>query len=420
MPIISLSKVGKAYGVQVLLEDVTLSVNDGDKIGIVGPNGAGKTTLLRVMAGHTHPSEGEVHVARGTRIGMLDQEPDFAGHGSVLEAAQSAFARVHEIEDELAAIHEKLATHPAETDKLLRRQAELEHEFDDLGGYSCTQRAEAVLAGVGFHADMLAAPVEQLSGGERSRLAVAHLLLQRADVLLLDEPTNHLDVAGLEWLEDYLGNFAGTVVVVSHDRQFLDRFAKRILDFQGPCVEAYKGNYSTYLPQKKERLVRLQKEFEAQQAFIKREEFYIKKYIAGQRGREAKGRRKRLNRMEVLEAPTREKSMHVRIEPELRGGNEVLNLIGLGKSFDGRTLFSGLDLQVLRGYRIGIIGENGSGKTTLLRIIIGEEKPDEGVSRVGHQIDLGYYRQDRNELDPKRTVLDEVWATAPQSRAGEL
>jgi ATP-binding cassette subfamily F protein 3 len=420
MPIITLSKVTKAYGTQLLVEDVTLTVNEGDRIGVVGPNGAGKTTLLRLLAGLAEPTRGEVHTARGTRIGFLAQEPDFSGHGTVLAAALTAFARVHELEAEIREVHDRLAARPPETPDLLRRQGELQHEFERLAGYRCRQRAEAVLAGLGFHGPALQAPVDQLSGGERSRLAIAHLLLQEADVLLLDEPTNHLDVDGLEWLERFLTGFRGATVVVSHDRHFLDRFAERIFDFEGVHIELYKGNYAAYVTQKAERLARRRKLYDAQQALLAKEADFIQRYISGQRGREARGRRKRLDRVERLERPSERKQIHVRIEPAVRGGNEVLNLVDLGKSFEETPLFAGLTLQVLRGERIGIVGPNGAGKTTLLRLIVGEERPSEGSVRLGHGIQPGYYRQDRLELDPGRTVLDEVWATAPQSRAGEL
>jgi len=420
MPLITLSNVTKAYGTRVLVEGATVAVHAGDRIGVVGANGAGKTTLLRLLAGLEAPSRGEVHIARDTRIGFLEQEPDFRGRGTVREAALSALARVCQLEAEIASLREQLARNPPDASRLLRRQGELEHEFEQLGGYTCRRRAEAALCGVGFGSEDLDAPVERLSGGERSRLAIAQVLVQEAEVLLLDEPTNHLDVDGLEWLESFLGDFRGASVVVSHDRRFLDGFAERILDIDASRVESYKGNYAAYARQKAERVARRQKLYEAQQAQLAKEEAFIQRYIAGQRGREARGRRKRLERIERLERPTRAKTMHVRIEPLVRGGNEVLNLEGVGKAFDGRWLFRGLGLQLLRGQRVGIVGPNGAGKTTLLRLIIGEEAPSEGSVRLGHNIQPGYYPQDRFELEMGRTVLDEVWSRAPRWRAGEL
>ena len=421
MPVISMDNVTKAYGIQVLLEGASVTVNDGDRIGVVGANGEGKTTLLRLLAGRTAPTRGDVHVARGTRVGFLAQEPDFSAHGTVLEAALSAFARVHELEGQLAAVHEQLAARPADTDRLLRRQGELQHEFERLGGYTCRQRAEAVLSGLGFRSDEdMGAPVEQLSGGERSRLALAHLLLQEADVLLLDEPTNHLDLAGLDWLEGFLGRFGGAAVVVSHDRCFLDGFAQRIVEIEHARVELYKGNYTAYLGLKAVRDALRRKRYDAQQARLAKEADFIQRYAAGQRGREAKGRLKRLQRVEELDAPRRRKEIHVRIQPAVRGGHEVLSIKGAGKEFAGLWLFRELTLQVLRGQRIGIVGPNGAGKTTLLRCIVGEEKLTTGTARLGHNIQLAHYRQDRMDLSPDRTVLDEVWSQAPESRAGEI
>ncbi|NQT52633.1 ABC-F family ATP-binding cassette domain-containing protein, partial [bacterium] len=390
-------------------------------IGIVGANGTGKTTLLRLLAGLDEPTRGDVHVLRGTRIGYLEQEPDFRGHGSVLEAALSATARLDRIEAALADIHDKLAHSPADADRLLRRQGDLEHEFERLGGYTREQRAEAILHGLGFHGDDVRGPVEPLSGGERSRLAMAHLLLQGADVLLLDEPTNHLDLAALDWLESFLSDFSGATILVSHDRYFLDGFANRIVEVGHGHIDTYKGNYSAYITQRAERAARQHKLYDLQQERLAKEADFIQRYAAGQRGKEAKGRLKKLQRVEVLDRPADDRrSMHLRIEPVTRGGNDVLNVVDAAKEFDGRVLFSDLSFQVLRGDRIGIVGPNGAGKTTLLRCIVGDDTLSQGTIRLGHNIDLAYYRQDRLDLDGAHTVLDEVWSHAPRSRAGEL
>jgi len=421
MPLISLANVTKAYGTRVLIEGANFTLHPGDRVGVVGANGTGKTTLLRILAGQVEPTAGSVHLARGTTIGYLEQEPDFSGHGTVLDAALSAFARVHELEGEMAALRDQMARRPDDAHGLLARLGDLEHEFEHLGGYTCRQRAEAVLAGVGLQGETLSAPVERLSGGERSRLAIAHLLLQQPGVLLLDEPTNHLDIAALEWLEGFLRKFRGAAVVVSHDRRFLDNFAGRILELDGARVETYKGNYSAYVRQRAERLARHNRLHQQQQEHIARERAFIQKYIAGQRGRAAKGRRKLLRRLATVERrPERNKTIHVRIEPAVRGGNEVLNLEGVTKAFGDRVLFRDLTLQVLRGDRIGIVGPNGAGKTTLLRLVAGEDEPTAGVVRLGANIRIAYYRQDRLDLDPALTVLDQVWLQAPQSRAGEI
>jgi len=420
MPLISLHNVTKAYGNLVLVEDASLSIHERDRLGVVGANGAGKTTLLRLLAGEAEPTRGEVHLARGLSVGFLAQEPDFAGHGTVLESALSAFARLNDLEDQINALRWRLAENPPDAPTLLRRQGELEAEFERLGGYGRHQRAEAALAGVGLRGEILHSPVERLSGGERSRLAIAHLLLQEPDVLLMDEPTNHLDVEGLEWLEEFLRGFRGAAVVVSHDRRFLDGFAQRVAEVRGGRVEVYRGNYSAYARQRGERVARQEKLYERQQARVAKEQAFIQRYIAGQRGREARGRRKKLERLERLERPTADKTIHLRITPSSRGGNEVVNLEGVGKEFDSGWLFRGLTLQVLRGERIGVVGPNGAGKTTLLRLIAGEIEPSEGSVRLGHEITVGYHRQGLEDLSPEPTVLESVWSRAPGRRGGEL
>jgi len=420
MPLISLHNVTKAHGNLVLVEGASLSVHERDRIGVVGANGAGKTTLLRLLAGETEPTRGAVHFARGLSVGFLAQEPGFGGSGTVLESALSAFARLDDLEDQINALRARLSENPPDAPTLLRRQGELEAEFERLGGYRRHQRAEAALAGVGLRGEILHTPVERLSGGERSRLAIAHLLLQEPDVVLMDEPTNHLDVEGLEWLEEFLRGFPGAAVVVSHDRRFLDGFAERVVEVREGRVEVYRGNYSAYARQRAERIARQQKLYERQQARVAKERAFIQRYIAGQRGREARGRRKRLERLERLERPTTDKTIHLKITPATRGGNEVLNLEGVGKEFDARWLFRGLNLQVLRGERIGVVGPNGAGKTTLLRLIAGELEPSEGLVRLGHEITIGYHRQGLEDLAPEPTVLESVWSRAPGRRAGEL
>ena len=420
MPVISLHNVTKAYGTQVLIDGASFTIEDRDRVGIVGANGSGKTTLLRLLTGEAEPTLGDVHVARAATLGYLEQEPDFTAHGTVLDAALSASGHVAKLEAEIASLREQVAARPPDVERLLERQGDLEHEFERLGGYRRRQRAEAVLAGLGFRGQAVHASTEQLSGGERSRLAIAHLLLQDADVLLLDEPTNHLDVDALEWLEGYLRSFRGAAVVVSHDRYFLDAFAERMIDIDDARVECYKGNFTAYARQKAERLAQRRKAYEAQQTFLAKEESFIRRYISGQRGKEARGRRKRLERVDRIEARRENKTMHVRIQPTVRGGNEVLNFEGLGKEYEGRWLFRALDLQVLRGERIGIVGPNGAGKTTLIRMLVSEERPSEGQARLGHGIVPAYYRQDRLDLHPELSVLDEVWNHTSHSRAGEV
>ena len=411
MAVIQLTEIFVSFGEKPVLADVSLGLQQGDRVGLIGANGSGKTTLLRILAGALPPDGGRVERARAARIGFMEQEPDLPESVSLRDVALSAFADSMEMEARMRALeHEIASADKAARHALLGRLGKLQEVFERSGGYDRERRADAALTGVGFAPAALMKPVSILSGGERSRAALARLLLREPDILLLDEPTNHLDLGGIEWVEEFLAKkFRGTAVIVSHDRAFLDRTVSRVWELADGAVEEYPGNYTTYAKLKNERRVAQRREYDKQQAFIRKEEEFIRRYGAGQRSKEARGRRGRLNRLERVDAPARERGVSMRFDTARTSGEVCLRVQGLAKRFGRRVLFADLDFEVYRGDRVGIVGPNGSGKTTLLKILLGEETPDGGAVDRGSDIHFGLLEQQARGLDSERSVLDEVW-----------
>ena len=396
MSLVQLNDAGLAFAGQTILSGATATIEEGDRIGLIGPNGSGKTTLMRIICGALEPDTGGVARRRGLRCGFLEQEPALPSGSSVHDVALSAFDDLLKLEQRMRETeHAVAAAEPDERNALLHK-----HE----------SRVGAVLMGVGFSEEEFARPVDVLSGGERSRLALARLLLRDADLLLLDEPTNHLDIDGLEWLEDFLNNrFAGTVVLVSHDRMFLDRTVGRIWDVERARLTTWRGNYTKYAELKEQQELAKEREYEKQQAFIRKEEEFYRRYHAAQRGREAKGRMKRLNRLERIERSPRRKEINMRFEVRRDPSALCFRIEDLAKRYGDRVLFRNISMEIYRGERIGIIGPNGSGKTTLLRILLDELEPDQGQVIRGRNLSSGLLPQQPPPGDGRRSVLDEVW-----------
>ena len=411
MPLIQLNDIFVAFGETPVLDGVTLALQPGRRVGLIGANGTGKTTLLRIMAGAMAPDGGRVERAKALRIGFMEQEPDLCPDHNVHQAALSAFAELLQTEERMRALEHQIASaDEGRRHDLLVKLGKLQEEFERSGGYERERLAETALMGLGFGRDVFSKPVAILSGGERSRVALARLLLREPDLLLLDEPTNHLDLAGIEWLEEFLAKkFKGTIVLVSHDRTFLDRTATSIWELDRAHVAAYPGNYTGYAQIREDRRLAQRREYEKQQEFVRKEEDFIRRYHAGQRGKEARGRQKRLDRIERVDAPTHDKRISLRFEAARESGEVCLRVEDLAKGFDDRTLFRDLSIEVYRGDRVGIIGPNGSGKTTLLRILLGQEAADAGVFDPGHHLRFGYLEQQAAGFSTERSVLDEVW-----------
>ena len=428
MPIVSVIQVGKSFGAERIFADVSFQINEDDRIGLVGPNGAGKSTLLNILARREEPDEGSIAIARNTRIGYLAQVTDFQAENTLRDEMLTVFAEVRQWEFELHELALALATPETESDteqheQLLQRYADLQLRLEHADGYTYENRVSQVLDGLGFTREQQESPVMQLSGGQQTRAALGKLLLQEPDVLLLDEPTNHLDLAALEWLETYLSNWKGAMVVVAHDRYFLDKIVSRTIEMAFGGIEEYPGNYTKYLQLREERMERRLREYEAQQAQIAHTEEFIRRYKAGQRSREARGRQKLLDRMERVKRPRDFPEMHFAFNSLVDSGLVVLSTQKLVAGYisenkERTELVRVADLELLRNDRVGLLGPNGSGKTTLLRTIIGELASVSGQLTIGHNVRIGYYSQTHAGLNAERSIIDEIRQVSVLSEEG--
>lgn len=413
MLILSGSDISKSYGIDQIIEDVSFSVNKGDRIGIVGPNGAGKSTLMGIIAGEIEPTTGNVYKRSEYTLGYLTQNTEFDMDGTVLAEAEKSFEHFARMEKELERLQNIIADHNhPDFERNLDRYTHMIEEYENMGGYTYKSELRAVLNAMGFGEEYYDKTIRTLSCGERTRLALSCMLLKKPDILMLDEPTNHLDLGMLAWLENYLLGFGGTILVVSHDRFFLDRVVTRIFDMHDMTLTAYSGNYSEYLVKREERLEAQLKEYEKQQKEIAKQEEIIRRFKQHNTEhlvKRAQSREKRLAHMKVLDKPKGpEDKMKLSFGQDYKSGNDVIIAEGLRKGFGERELFHGVDLDIKKGERVCIVGENGTGKTTLLKMIIGREPLDDGYLKIGYNVDFGYYDQGQQLLDDNETVLGEM------------
>lgn len=420
MIILSAQHIAKSFGVNAVLRNVSLTVQQGDRIGLVGVNGCGKSTLMRILAGLDAQDGGEISLVRGLRVGYLAQQNMVTSGETVWNELQKVYEQVfamekklRELEDEMAHAHtdaQRFAQLSADYDRLTQR-------FEEADGYSWKSMVSGVLNGLGFKPAQYDQCVDSLSGGEQTRLCLARLLLQKPDLLLLDEPTNHLDMETLQWLENYLAAYKGSVLVISHDRYFLDHVCTGIVEILMGSSEQYNGNYTRYIAQRQERFESRMRAYEIQQKEIERQQAIIARYRMFNREksiRAAESREKALDRMEKLEKPVDERAIRFSFEARRRTGEDVLQLTEISKSFGEKHLFHDLTLRVRAGDRVALIGPNGVGKSTLIKIIVGEEQPDTGFIRYGSNVDIGYYDQHQSTLHADKTALDEIWDRFPQ------
>ncbi len=453
MSVITGSNVGKSFGAFDVFTGLNFSVARGDKVALVGVNGCGKTTLLKIIAGADEPNiGGDVRFARGTSRGYLAQTAEDSDEHTVWQHAQSALTDLHALQDRLTRLEHEMAL-PNAPLALLDKYGELQHEFELKGGYEIENRVKRVLSGLGFKEIDYHKPLSQLSGGQRVRANLASLLLKSPDVLLLDEPTNHLDQQGIEWLESFLQEWEGTLVIVSHDRYFLDEVCNYVWEMgRAPTgqsqIEFYRGGYTEFVQQRADRHERALEEFQTQKEFIKKQEEFIRRNMAGQNTAQAKGRLRRLNRLERLERPIEKRAMTLRLKSVERSGDRVLETHSLKLGYtNGRqepalslskgdketrrqgdstvsspsslSLFTAPDLLLLRTERAALIGPNGTGKSTFLKTIMGDVPPLAGEVKVGAAVKIGYFAQAHEGLNPDNTVLQELMTTRADLKLSE-
>ncbi|MHB1356357.1 MAG: ABC-F family ATP-binding cassette domain-containing protein [Anaerolineae bacterium] len=413
MSILIGQQLGRYFGAQDIFRDLDCVIARGDKIGLVGPNGCGKTTLLRLLLGLDEPASGSVHRARGLRVGYLPQKPELNSERTLYAEVESVFAPLLEQQKALYELADAMAT-AEDSAALLERYAVAEQRFEAAGGYSYESRIKQVLAGMGFGPATYDWPVSYLSGGQVTRALLARLLLEEPELLVLDEPTNYLDLQALEWLENYLQSWSASLLVVSHDRYFLDRVVNRIWELEHGQLVPYHGNYSAFLLQHAERRERQLREYQSQQEMVERTEEYIRRNKAGQLSKQARGRETRLARMERVEAPRHNQHLALRLTSRLRSGDKVLfsdgAVIGYpsDESNSASELFQTGEFLVLRGWRVALLGPNGAGKTTLIRTLMEEITPISGSLKLGASVKIGYLPQSQAWLDGPQPMLEYV------------
>ena len=415
MILLALQGVSKSFGTNEVLRDVSFTLQDRQRMALVGVNGSGKSTLMKILAGLETADGGTITMQKGLRIGYLAQQGLVSEDKTVLEELEAVFEPMVRLEEQLREAERQMADAAGDTEQLRRlgsRYDQLTREFEDGNGYGWRSAVQGVLAGLGFRKEQQGQRAALLSGGERTRLCLGRLLLTEPDLLLLDEPTNHLDLKSIAWLEDYLQSYRGTVLLISHDRYFMDHVCDRVGELLLGTVETYNGNYTAYMAERAVRFEIRMKAWEQQQREIARQQAIIARYRQFNREKSirlAESREKRLEKVERLERPQDEGAIRFRFDIRRRTGDDVLMIDGLEKGYGSRVLFHDLNLRVRAGDRIALIGDNGIGKSTLLKCIAMEEKPDAGQIRFGAGVDIGYYDQHQAHLHESKTVLDEVW-----------
>jgi ATP-binding cassette subfamily F protein 3 len=413
MLLLSCSRLSRGFDEGPLFENVGFELHAGERVGLVGPNGAGKTTLLRLLVGADKPDDGEVRLHAGARVALLRQQPEFPPGRTLFLEAKSALDELLAAHDDMIRTAEALAqaTEESERKSLASRYDRLHELLSHHDAFNLDNRIEQVLNGLGFGRDDFHRPVETFSGGQQSRLMLAKLLLSAPDVMLLDEPSNHLDIDTTRWLEDYLVKQPESMLIVSHDRYFLDRVVTKVFELHAHRVTSYPGNFKQYWRLRQERYEAELKAYESQKGYIEKQEEYIRRVHYGQLHKQAASRQKQIDKIERLERPTLIEAPRMHFGEVRRSGDVVVSVEDLTKAYD-RPLFKNLNFSLPRGRRLGIMGPNGSGKTTLLRVLLGEEEADSGKVKRGHLTELGYYDQHLKSLSPDLPVMRAVWPEA--------
>src|SRR5882757_4412357 len=421
---ISFSSIHKQYGRQLVFVEASFQLNPGEKVGLVGPNGAGKTTLFRMVVGEETPDEGTVSVPKKLTIGYFRQDVEEMSGRSVLDEAIAGSGRAGDLHHELEDLHRAMED-PAradELDRILERFGHVQEEYEHLGGYTLEAQAREVLHGLGFEDDQIDGDVGALSGGWKMRVALARVLLGRPDVLLMDEPTNHLDIESIIWLEQFLKSLTGTLLMTSHDREFMNRIVTKIAEIDAGEIVSYSGDYDFYARERAIREANQQAAFARQQSMLAKEQRFIERFKThAAKAAQVQSRIKALDKIEKVELPKKRQVVHFDFRVPPRSGDMVAVIENLHKSYGPRVIYDGFSLTIRRGERWAVMGRNGAGKTTLLKMIAGASAPDEGSVRLGASLNMGYFaQQSLDVLDPDLTIMEQLLKDFPQDNLGSL
>ena len=415
MPQLSLKDISKAFIDNTIIKKADFIIEETDKIGLIGVNGAGKTTLFKIILGEISYDTGEIFAKKGLKIGYLEQQLNLPDEGKIYDACLEIFSDLIDLEKNLKILTEEISKNPDSKD-LLENYSKTLEDFNQRGGYSYPSRIRGTLIGLGFSEEDFNKDISKLSGGEKARVSLAKLLLEDADLLLLDEPTNHLDIKAISWLEKYLKDYRGSLIVISHDRYFLNNVVNKIVLLENGFTTTYRGNYDVYVRQRKKDLEIIKKQYEDQQKEIKRQEEIIKRFLNLGRDRfikQGKSRKKLLDAMVKLPPPVNKKKGKISFKTEIESGKEVLKIRDLKKTFGSRILFENLSLNIFKKDLIGLIGPNGVGKSTLFKIILNKLPADAGSVELGVNVKIAYFDQEMKNLDMNNTVIDEIWDKYP-------
>lgn len=429
MIVLSCRNIKKSYGVETIVEDVTFSINDGEKAGFIGANGAGKSTIFKIITGEIEADGGDIYIDKSKKLGYLSQHLSLNSSNTIFDEMLDVFRDLVDMETRLKKL-ENIMNEPYDParseyhEKIIKEYTSLSELYDNNGGYVFRTEINKVLKGLSFSSEDFEKPIHILSGGQKTRLALCKLLLLKPDILLLDEPTNHLDLEAIEWLETYLIAYKGTMIIISHDRYFLDAVTDTTIELLNGYISSYSGNYSKFIEEKKKKYEVELKAFNLQQSEIKRQEEIIERYRSFNREKSikaAESRQKALDKLERVKAPDKDpKASRIKFETQFKSGNDVLHIENLSKSFGEKLLFKDLDMDIKKEEKIALIGENGRGKTTLFRIIKDDILQDGGIKLLGRNVFIGYYDQEQSNLDPENTVIDEVWNDYPELTTTEV
>ena len=429
MIVLSCKNIKKSFGIDEVLRDVTFNINEGDKVGLIGANGEGKSTLFKILTKESSADSGELFIDKNKSLGYLSQNLSLDESKTIYDEMLSVFSRITDLENKLLKLEEKMNEpfdHSKEDyhNKLIKDYTTSQELLENIGGYTYKGEISRVLKGLGFFENDYNKEINFLSGGQKTRVALCKLLLSKPDILLLDEPTNHLDLNAIEWLEDYLKSYRGTVLVISHDRFFLDSVTNYTYELMSGKVNCYNASYTKFLELREKDLEAKLKAYKLQQNEIKRQEEIIEKFRSFNREksiRAAESREKALNKIERIDAPEiAKRASNIKFKAEITSGNDVLHVENLSKSFTDKKLFENISFDLKRGEKVALIGENGRGKTTLLKILLGKIKADSGSFSIGKNVFSGYYDQEQSDLDLSKTIIDEVWDTFPKMTTTEL